>query len=307
MKRLAIVETRIWGDSVFLGLSDRAKLVFLFLLTHPHMQSFGGIRATPHGLAAELNWPVGRFRKACQELEEKQRLYCSPTAPLCWLPTYLQYNTPQKPEQMADLIQSLTWAAECSLKQSIIDKIGEVLKSNDSEYYALYREVFDKLLRTNPLPADEPAPAKSVVVPSPDVKTPAPPASKTVADLTTQPDRRPSPLPRSRAEDSQDPEFVSQPFQSEIPPRVIPLPPALNTQAFQQVWLRWLEHMEKHDEMLTRESLESLLNRLAVLSPEDAAEVIEFSIANGFGMVKEAEDDWAEKEPELLSPAGAEA
>ena len=40
------VDPKIWNDEKFRELSDSAKLLFLFLLTHPHMTPLGAMRAT---------------------------------------------------------------------------------------------------------------------------------------------------------------------------------------------------------------------------------------------------------------------
>ena len=60
MGRYRKIDPRIWNDEAFRALSDRGKLVFLFILTHPHMTSLGAMRASTLGLAAELVAVVGR-------------------------------------------------------------------------------------------------------------------------------------------------------------------------------------------------------------------------------------------------------
>ncbi len=63
------VSTQIWNDEKFRGMSDDGQMVFLFLLTHPHMTSLGAMRATIPGLAAEKGWTTERlsegFREGC--------------------------------------------------------------------------------------------------------------------------------------------------------------------------------------------------------------------------------------------------
>jgi hypothetical protein len=61
MSQYRKVDTRIWNDAQFCGLSDDGKLVFLLLLTHPNMTSLGAMRATLAGLAEEIGWEPERL------------------------------------------------------------------------------------------------------------------------------------------------------------------------------------------------------------------------------------------------------
>jgi len=67
MARYRKIDTRIWNDEKFRAFSDDAQLIFLFLLTHPHMTALGAMRATIPGLAAEKGWTLARFSKGLQE------------------------------------------------------------------------------------------------------------------------------------------------------------------------------------------------------------------------------------------------
>lgn len=65
------IDPRIWNDEKFRNLSDKGKLFFLFVLTHPHMTSLGGMRTTLAGLAQELGWPYDSFLAAFREVLPK--------------------------------------------------------------------------------------------------------------------------------------------------------------------------------------------------------------------------------------------
>lgn len=41
MERYSNIDTRNWNDAKYMALSERAKLVFLFGLTHPNMKMLG--------------------------------------------------------------------------------------------------------------------------------------------------------------------------------------------------------------------------------------------------------------------------
>ena len=71
MARYRKVDSRIWNDAKFRALSDKGKLTFFMLLTHPNMTALGGMRTTISGLAEELGWPVEVFRDAFREALQK--------------------------------------------------------------------------------------------------------------------------------------------------------------------------------------------------------------------------------------------
>ena len=68
------IDTRIWNDHKFNGLSDDGKIVFFLLLTHPYLTSIGAMRASLPGLACELNWPYDRFKIAFDESHIKNMI-----------------------------------------------------------------------------------------------------------------------------------------------------------------------------------------------------------------------------------------
>jgi hypothetical protein len=71
MARYRKVDSRIWNDAKFRALSDKGKLAFFMLLTHPNMTALGGMRTTVSGLAEELGWPTEAFREAFREAIQK--------------------------------------------------------------------------------------------------------------------------------------------------------------------------------------------------------------------------------------------
>lgn len=114
--REARISSRVWGDEKFRALSDDGKLIWFFLLTHPHLNAVGGMRATTEGLAAELRWNVDRFVVAFVELARKRMIYFDPESCCLLLPNWLKYNRP------ASLVQAQGWKdafnslPECQLR-----------------------------------------------------------------------------------------------------------------------------------------------------------------------------------------------
>ena len=74
MGRYRKIDPRIWNDEKFRSLSDRGKLAFFFVLTHPHMTPIGAMRASIPGMAAEIGWPEKAFREAFREALSKGML-----------------------------------------------------------------------------------------------------------------------------------------------------------------------------------------------------------------------------------------
>ena len=71
MAKYRKISTRIWNDDKFSLLSCDAKLLFFFLLSHPHMTPLGAMRANSPGIAHELSWPLERLSEALREVSTK--------------------------------------------------------------------------------------------------------------------------------------------------------------------------------------------------------------------------------------------
>ena len=94
MSRYRTIHCLIWNDDKFPFLSDDARLVFLHLLTTPFSTPFGCYKASLEGLAAELRWPVARYRKTVLRLSEQGMVTVDEQAQIVDLPHALDYNKP---------------------------------------------------------------------------------------------------------------------------------------------------------------------------------------------------------------------
>lgn len=122
MARYRKIDPRIWNDEKFRTLSDQAKLVFLFLLTHPHMTSLGAMRATIGGLADELGWSAEAFREAFREAFAKGMAEADFEARLIALPNFIRYNAPESPNVIKAWVGALDLLPECALKTRTITR-----------------------------------------------------------------------------------------------------------------------------------------------------------------------------------------
>ena len=123
MGRYRKVDPRIWNDERFRALSDHAKLVFLFLLTHPHLTCLGAMRGTEAGLGQELGWVPKAFREAFREGLTKGLYKYDSDAACILLPKFLKYNGPESPNVVKSWAAALDLIPECELKSEVIHTV----------------------------------------------------------------------------------------------------------------------------------------------------------------------------------------
>lgn len=170
MARYRKIDTRIWNDERFALLSDDGKLVFLFLLTHPHLTSLGAMRATVPGLAAELRWPVERFREAFADLLTDAQRDGQPLvehddrACFIGLPKFLKYNSPENGNVVKSWGPLLDLLPECSHKTRLLSRVREHVQRLGGDFAAGWERVCPTLSEGfakpfgNGMPNPEPEP-----------------------------------------------------------------------------------------------------------------------------------------------------
>lgn len=142
------VSTAVWGDAVFRGCPDVAKLVFLFLLTHPAMTSLGAMRATIEGLAAELRLGgvmtdrslVG-FRTAFHLLTRLTgtcglpMVEHDPVAALVVLPRFIYHNLPENPNVVRSYGKIIAELPQCGLLARQVERVRAGIEQEMSEAF----------------------------------------------------------------------------------------------------------------------------------------------------------------------------
>lgn len=146
MARYRKVDSRIWNDAKFSGMSDNAKLVFFMLLTHPSMTALGAMRATPEGLAAEMKWTPEGFREAFGEALSKGMAEHDERACLVALPKFLKYNPPESPNVVKAWWSALDLLPECRLKFDVIQRARGFAEGMTEGYAKAFGETFDKAM-----------------------------------------------------------------------------------------------------------------------------------------------------------------
>ena len=156
------VDPRVWGDERFRLLSDRGKLLFLCVLTHPHLTNLGGMRATPHGLGEELGWEPAEAREEFTTLLKTGLVRFDAKGPLVWLPNFLRYNPPESPNAVRSWSRALDLLPECAGLEEILRVAVSVLDGGPEPLLRALPEALHPYLDAPPAPEREekPAPAK---------------------------------------------------------------------------------------------------------------------------------------------------
>lgn len=142
MAKYRKISPRIWNDAKVRELSDKGKLAFLFLLTHPAMTPFGAIRANIPGLAFELGWTPRSFRAAMNQLCEKGMAVFDEAANLIWFPNFLKYNRPESPNVIKSWAGAFEDLPECSLRDDIGKALAKLAEMLGNTFAEAFREAF---------------------------------------------------------------------------------------------------------------------------------------------------------------------
>lgn len=135
MGRYRKIDTKIWNDENFQAFTDDGKLAFLFLLTHPHMTAVGAMRTTIPGLAAELGWPLKRFRVAIRPALSKEMLEVNEQACYLALPKFLRYNEPEGPNSVTKAWpQAMNLIPECPEKAMLVARCQTYLNGRSDAF-----------------------------------------------------------------------------------------------------------------------------------------------------------------------------
>lgn len=146
MSKYRKIDTRIWNDAKFRGLSNDGQLVFVLLLTHPAMTSLGALPSTPAGLAHMLKWSEERLRKGLAEPLSKGMVEIDEEAGLICLPNFLRYNQPENPNVVKAWVSSADLLPECELKDLTIARAYEALRQRPKSFAEAFAKQFGKPL-----------------------------------------------------------------------------------------------------------------------------------------------------------------
>jgi hypothetical protein len=156
------IDSRIWNDEKFTGLSERAQLCFFFSLTHPNTTMLGTLRGTITGLASELfakhkkssagvlegfgEALLEAYTEGFRELIGKGLVRYDDRACLLWFPNFLKYNPPESPNVIRAWPRVYDLIPECELKHTVYGRIEAYVKDLTEGFRKAFAEGFGKPL-----------------------------------------------------------------------------------------------------------------------------------------------------------------
>ena len=131
------VEVRLWSDRKFLACSDRARLLWLFLLTCPSLPIPGVVIGGDAALAELLGWSTEQFEELFRELS-RNGLKAHREGRLLWLPNGLKYQRPMNPNMVIGWSKKWDDVPEGNLKCDI----WQALKITCKRWSILFAKLF---------------------------------------------------------------------------------------------------------------------------------------------------------------------
>lgn len=138
MARYRKIDPRIWNDAKFCSFSERGKLLFFYVLTHPNMTMIGMLRATPEGLFSELGFDASACQADWQAVCEAGVVQVAKQG-LIRLPNFLKYNEPESPSVVKSWASCFDLLPECDLLNDAKRDIESYLIQKGKSWIAAYR------------------------------------------------------------------------------------------------------------------------------------------------------------------------
>ena len=138
---------KIWNDEKFVSLSDNGKLVFFFLLTHPHMTPLGAMRATTSGLASELGWTHKAFMEAFEEVLAVGMAKANAKASCMAIPKFLKHNQPESPNVVTAWVACVDDIPECDLRDECMRNAEDQMASKSKAFGEAFSKAFSEDFR----------------------------------------------------------------------------------------------------------------------------------------------------------------
>lgn len=142
MSHFRKVNVKIWADAKWRKLSDDAKLLFLSVLTHPHMTPYGALAAPVDTIAFQLQWKRDRVCKAMDEVISVDMLHEDRDAGLIIAPNFLQYNRPASSKNVASWFNTWDMLPECPLKAKYFESLRLACESYGKTFLDAFKSFF---------------------------------------------------------------------------------------------------------------------------------------------------------------------
>lgn len=171
----AKVDEIFWHDPVIRALSERARMLYLYLLTSPHRNRFGCYVLDPWYASADLQWDRPTVTGALQELQDADRIAWDETHRVVFLKRYLRHNTLENHKVVKGALGDLRSLPSTPLLHDLLAAMEE---NKRAHYLPLLEALRNRLANGIPNRRDLPLPLPS---PSPSplpTTTPAPPPAR---------------------------------------------------------------------------------------------------------------------------------
>ena len=140
MSRYRKINPGIWNDARFRSMSNRGKLSFFLLLTHPNTSAIGTLRAVPAGLEHDLEG----FAEGFREVLAKGMAKASRNAPLIYLPKFLRHNPPESPNCVKAWRGAVEDLPECDMHNLILQELEGFAEGLGEAFRKAFLEGFPK-------------------------------------------------------------------------------------------------------------------------------------------------------------------
>ena len=148
MSRYRKIDVRIWGDEKFAELSERAKLLWFYILTNHRTLCIPGLYSvTESGMAESLGWTLEGFRKPFQELSGKglvKALWKPGFAGLVWVPNAIKYDPPANPNVVKSWSKWVDDIPECELRDEAFQHLEAFIGTLTEGFMKAFPEPFRK-------------------------------------------------------------------------------------------------------------------------------------------------------------------
>lgn len=113
------VEIRVWNDEKFVALTERAKLLWLFLLTHPNTRAYPGLFSFSVSETAErFGWTTSETTRLLDEVTTRKMARHDANLRLLLLPNAIKSNPPASPNAAKAWGRALREFPVCALRKS---------------------------------------------------------------------------------------------------------------------------------------------------------------------------------------------
>ncbi|MFV0420612.1 hypothetical protein [Oleidesulfovibrio sp.] len=199
-KRYRKIAPCIWNDEKFRKVSNEAKLVIFFLLTHPDLTQLGALRGNMPGLAYDLGVELKAFEEAFQEVLA-QGMAKHDGAMLIWFPNFLKYNMPESPNVIRSWLGGFDDLPESPLKNEILQSAKATVDGLSGAFKQAFGEAFPKGFANQEQEQEQEQDKEGTDVPLSksqgdcDVQVSAPPSEPEAGEEPEEQKEEPAPMP----------------------------------------------------------------------------------------------------------------